>query len=134
MDNPKHYSFSIIRYVPDLVREEFLNIGVLVVDPTEAEPPIIRLTQDWTRLRFMDPYVDIEVLQAIQEELPRRLAEKSEAESLFSIIQDSLSTNLQISHERGRAADSITSLAEELMIRYVLPPASNTLFALAVGR
>ncbi len=129
----RQYSFSIIRYVPDMVREEFVNIGVLIFDLSGARPPMVRLTRNWTRLRSLDPYADVETLQALEQDMNLHCAQTSGADSLAKSIQDSFSNNLQLAPSRGRAAESMDSLAEELMTLYVHPPITKTLFAVAGG-
>ena len=43
--------FSLIRYVPDVVKGEFVNIGVVLRNAGGAE---VRFTRDWARVRCMD--------------------------------------------------------------------------------
>ncbi len=129
----RQYSFSIIRYVPDMVREEFINIGILIVDLSGARPPMVRLTRNWTRLRSLDPDADVETLQALEQDLNLYCAQTSGTDSLMNSIQDSFSNNLQLAPSRGRAAESMDRLAEELMALYVHPPLSRPLFAVVGG-
>jgi hypothetical protein len=129
----RQYSFSIIRYVPDMVREEFINIGVLICDLSGARPPMVRLTRNWTRLRSLAPDADVETLQALEQDLNLYSAQMSGADSLMNSIQDSFSSNLQLGPSRGRAAESMDRLAEDLMTLYVHPPLSKTLFAVVGG-
>ena len=133
MNTLKPYSFYIIRYVPDVIREEFINIGLLIFDQSGAQAPVVRLTGDWARLRRLCQDVDVEFLQALREELIRRLAEDREGSSFIGLTEDFFSGNLQISSERGRAAESMNVLADQLLELYVLPPVQRTLFAVASG-
>ncbi len=133
MNTLKPYSFYIIRYVPDVIREEFINIGILVFDQSVTRASLIKLTEDWTRLRHLAQDIDVEVLQALGEDLTRRLAEDPESESFINLMKDSFSGNLQISSERSRAAESMNVLADQLMELYVLPSVRRTLFAIASG-
>jgi len=66
--------FFLLRYVPDAVRNEFVNIGVLLVE-ADAGFADIRLTKDWRRVRCLDSDVDVEMLEAIGREVGRRLAD-----------------------------------------------------------
>jgi hypothetical protein len=42
--------FQLIRYVPDPVRNEFVNIGVLLRSAAGGES-LLRFTRDWSRVR-----------------------------------------------------------------------------------
>lgn len=64
--------FFLLRYVADAVKEEFVNIGVGVIDPASGYADL-RLTRDWRRVRCMDPAADIELLQAMESELRERM-------------------------------------------------------------
>ena len=129
----ENFGFLIVRYVPDLVREEFVNIGVLIWARADTQPPVIRFTQDWTRLRNLANDVDTDMLQALEEDLSRALADAPGVDSLINLIQEAFSGNLQTSSERGRAAESMNGLAEELMTLYVNPSVKTQLLAFASG-
>ena len=133
MHTLKPYSFHIIRYVPDVIREEFINIGILVFDRSVTRACLVKLTDDWTRLCHFAQDVDVELLQALGADLTRRFAEDPEGESFINLMKDSFSGTLQISSERGRAAESMNVLADHLMELYVLPSVRRTLFAIASG-
>ena len=64
--------FFLVRYVPDVVKNEFVNIGVVLLPL--AAPVQVRFARDWSRLRAMDPAADLEVLDAFAGELQARLA------------------------------------------------------------
>jgi len=47
--------FFLIRYVPDVVKGEFTNIGVILREAgAPATETVVRFTRDWARLRCMD--------------------------------------------------------------------------------
>lgn len=45
--------WSIIRYVPDPIREEFVNVGVIVIS-ADSNDRLVTLLDDWTRVRHFD--------------------------------------------------------------------------------
>ncbi len=53
--------FSLIRYVPDVVKGEFANIGVVLRET--GKDATVRFTRDWTRVRCMDANADIALLE-----------------------------------------------------------------------
>lgn len=67
--------FYVLRYVPDVVKGEFVNIGVVLLETGEGEAAFtdVRLTRDWRRVRCLDPEVDVGLLQALEQELRSKL-------------------------------------------------------------
>ena len=63
------YEFLILRYVPDTVRDEFINVGVILRDLARPTKESVSLTRDWSRVLSLDPDADIEILQAIEREI-----------------------------------------------------------------
>ena len=66
--------FFLLRYVPDAVKEEFVNIGVVMVGGgTDAGYADVRFTRDWRRVLCLDPGADLEWLQALERDIRMRL-------------------------------------------------------------
>ena len=57
--------FFVVRYAPDAVKNEFVNIGLVLMPPAGGAQ--IRFTDDWSRVRCLDPEADLEVLQALAD-------------------------------------------------------------------
>src|ERR1035438_5990855 len=79
MPDFKHCDFFLLRYVPDVVKQEFVNIGVVMLEVGDSGFTDVRFTRDWRRVRCLDPEVDIELLQSYEDEL-RRLLQSRAAE------------------------------------------------------
>lgn len=56
------YDYSVIRVVPRVEREEFINVGVILFCKVERFLQI-RYTLDHTRILSFDPTIDIEALE-----------------------------------------------------------------------
>ena len=69
----KHCDFFVLRYVPDVVKGEFVNIGVVLLEEGDDGITDVRFTRDWRRVRCADPEVDVELLESYEEELRRLL-------------------------------------------------------------
>jgi hypothetical protein len=111
--------FFLIRYVPDAVKNEFVNIGVVLRGAGHAE---VRFTRDWQRVRCIDPDADTAMLEALEVEVRRRLAEESgETRPVMKVIEDSFSNAIQITDAKGCLAESIPAEVEQLMRLYVEP-------------
>src|SRR5579875_840356 len=114
--------FFLIRYVPDPMKGEFVNIGVLLRDLSgpQPAPAYVRFTRDWARVRCMDPGADIEMLEALEQELTQRLEERREdMPYVLKTLEDSLSNGLQITEARACLAETAPAMLAQLMELYV---------------
>lgn len=118
----KQCEFQLIRYVPDPVRNEFVNIGVLV--RAEGEQSILRFTRDWGRVRCLDPDADTQMLEALEIEVGHRLRAQpgSHPKPIVALLESSLSNGLQITESKAYLAESFLAGLEDLMRRYVDTP------------
>lgn len=129
MNGRQPCEFFLIRYVPDSVRNEFVNIGVLlrpVAGGAGASPelsaPGLRLSRDWSRVRCLDPDADIEMLEALETEMRQRLAGRdADMKPLLTVIEDSFSHLLQLTEPRGCLVENLAAGMDELMRLYVEP-------------
>jgi hypothetical protein len=117
-DIMKRCNFFLLRYVPDPVKNEFVNIG-LVLLPESGEPEL-RFTRDWSRVRCLDAQADIEMLTALESDLRAQLrGGNSDRESTLRRIQDSFSNALQPSDLKACLADSPAAEADTLARLYL---------------
>jgi hypothetical protein len=111
--------FSLVRYVPDAVKNEFVNIGVVL---RGGGLSAVRFTRDWSRVRCVDPDADVALLEALEEEMRSRLehgAGHALEKPLWEMLDDSLSNTVQLSESKGCLATSVRSEVEELLRMYV---------------
>lgn len=117
--------FFLIRYVPDVVKGEFANIGVLVREAGSAEGAAVRFTRDWSRVRCMDADADIGLLESLEGEIAQRLAAGTAhapgIKPVMEILEDTLSNSVQISEMKACLAESLPAELEQLMRMYVEP-------------
>jgi hypothetical protein len=118
----KQCDFFLIRYVPDPVRNEFVNIGVLLREAGQSEQTVVRFTQDWARVRCVDPDLDVAMLEGLESELRGKLSEQgAQAQAMMRVLEDSFSNAIQITEAKAYLAESMISGIEELMRLYVEP-------------
>jgi len=107
----KHLEFFLLRYVPNIVREEFINFGFVAID-SEA-PAVVRLIKEWQPIRCLDPQVDTEYLEAIGRDL-QSLLNTDDQEIKLKRLRESLSNSIQLSetasYETENFAAEITNL------------------------
>ena len=123
----KQCEFQLIRYVPDPVKNEFVNIGVLL-RASGGEQSDLRLTRDWGRVRCLDPDADTQMLEALEIEIGHRLRDEAGElrpgviQPVLARLEDTLSNGLQITESKAYLAESFVAGLEELMRLYVDPP------------
>jgi hypothetical protein len=121
MTEKRKLEFFVLRYVPDAVKEEFVNIGLVMFEPGANGPGFaeVRFTRDWRRVRCLDPQVDVGLLLALQKDIRAQLAEVRDRETLIRRLQDSFSNLVQLSGVKGcMSANPAAELA--LLTRYYL--------------
>ncbi len=130
--------FQLIRYVPDAVRGEFCNIGVLLRRAGERGGGAVRFTRDWSRVRLIDGDADTALLEAMEGEIAAELREgsgdpapgrreggpvRSGTKPILDVLEDTLSNGVQISEARACLAETLPAEMEQLMGMYVDRPA-----------
>ena len=109
--------FFLLRYVPDAVKNEFVNIGVMLREAGRTETTQVRFTRDWSRVRCVDPDVDTAMLEALEGEIGRRLAE--DAQAGVASLEDALSNAVQMTEAKACLAESFATEMDTLMQLYV---------------
>src|SRR6185437_14395363 len=70
----RNCAYRILRYTPNLVRDEWVNIGVLVFDPQSGERRLrlIEEQAEYARVRRLHPQADERVLRRLRDDLENR--------------------------------------------------------------
>jgi hypothetical protein len=124
--------FFLIRYVPDVVKGEFANIGVLLREAGGgasaaggSEGAVVRFTRDWSRVKCMDADADIGLLESLEGEIAARLkagvVDAPGIKPVMEILEDTLSNSVQITEVKACLAESLPAELEQLMRMYVEP-------------
>lgn len=112
--------FFLVRYVPDPVKNEFVNIGVVLREAAEGGAAAVRFTRDWARVRCADPDADIAMLEALEAEMRQRLTEQeTSGKPLMQVIEDSFSNLIQVTEAKGCLAENLAAEMDALMRLYV---------------
>ena len=141
-------AYHVLRYVPNLVRDEWVNIGVLVFDPKTGERRL-RLIEDqdeYNRIRRLHPESDEGLLRALRDELESRLDTRSGKvaggtvayeipwQGVLDKWQETLSNALQIAPKKGVLADDLDAEVERLYADHVAVPRRSARAGLPSGR
>lgn len=116
--------FFLIRYVPDVVKGEFTNIGVVLREAAGGGESLVRFTRDWSRVRCMDADADVGLLEGLEGEIAVRLAlgvSEKDPKAVMDVLEDSLSNSVQMSPAGACLAENVATEMELLMRMYVEP-------------
>lgn len=123
-------AYHVLRYVPTLVRDEWVNIGVLVFNPRTGQRRL-RLIEDqaeYTRIRRLHPSMDEAVLRALRDELEDRLDSWTDngpsipLQTILKKCDETLSATLQIAPQKGVLAEDLDAELERLYTDHVAVP------------
>ena len=121
MAERRQVDFFLLRYVPHAVRQEFVNIGVLMVEDgaNGAVFADVRFAKDWRRVRCLDPQADVEMLAALEREIRGQLASSRDREVLLRRLEDSFSNVIQLSPAKGLLAEDPVAEIEAMASMYL---------------
>jgi len=98
--------FLVVRYAPDAVKGEFVNVGVVLLNGATGAADV-QFTRDWRRVRCLDPMADTEMLESVEAELRERLrAGGADRERILHLLKDSFANALQVSAPKGLLSDA----------------------------
>ncbi|MFZ0420483.1 MAG: DUF3037 domain-containing protein [Candidatus Sulfotelmatobacter sp.] len=121
MAHRRQLEFFLLRYVPDAVKDEFVNIGVVMVEGGANGGGFadVRFTRDWRRVRCLDPQADVEMLAALEREIRGQLATTHDREVLLRRLEDSFSNVIQLSPAKGCLAEDPVREIEAMASMYL---------------
>jgi len=125
-------AYRILRYTPDLVRDEWVNIGVLLFDPQTGERRlrVIEEEEEYRRVRRLHPQADELVLRALRDDLEDRFQSAATSgttgntgdwQRLLAKWDDTLSNALQLAPQKGVFAADLDAELERLYADHVAP-------------
>jgi len=123
-------AYHVLRYVPNLVRDEWVNIGVVVFNPRTGERRL-RLIEDpeeYTRVRRLHPWADEALLRGLRDDLENRLESGGSNGAqipwgkVLAKWDETLSNALQIGPQKGVLASDLDAEVERLYTDHVAVP------------
>src|SRR5260370_39074005 len=74
--NDNKFVYHVLRYTPNLVRDEWVNIGVILFDPMTGalRLRLVEEQDEYARIRRLQPRADEDVLRAFRDHLDDRFA------------------------------------------------------------
>jgi hypothetical protein len=122
-DNLRTLTYRILRYTPNLVRDEWVNVGVILEDDASArrQARLIEDTSELARVRRLHPAAEEAFLRA----LPSVLEEMFAAPGSFAKFEDTLSNAIQFSSRRAVLAENFDAELDRLYLNHVAPPSAR---------
>lgn len=119
----RQFEFFLVRYVPNPVTAEFVNIGIILHElEGSGGTAAIRITRNWNRVLCIDPEADTEMLEGLEEDINSQFAEgKENVKVLLSALQQQLSNILQITEPTVTLGANLAAETDRLMVMYVDP-------------
>jgi hypothetical protein len=122
LNNPKQCDFLLMRYVPDPFKNEFVNIGVVLL-AREHDFADVQFTRDWSRVRCVDPQADLDVLTDLEKDIRDQLqSNRASRDQLMNRLQETLSTGLQLSEPGALLSESPQHDLQQLARTYLERP------------
>jgi Protein of unknown function (DUF3037) len=107
--------FLLVQYFPNAVSDQFINIGVVLVDSDHAGFLAVRFRQDWRSVQSFDPEADIEVLESFAAEMRRT----KDRPALLHTMEDSFSNAIRLSPRKDCQTDNPLAEIEALTSQYL---------------
>jgi hypothetical protein len=122
LNNPTQCDFLLMRYVPDPFKNEFINIGVMLL-ARNGDFADVRFSRNWSRVRCIDSQADIEILDELESDLRTQLRSGPESrKNLVDRLQETLSTSLQLSEPSALLSELPQQDLEQLARTYLEGP------------
>jgi len=124
-ENLNTLSYRILRYTPNLVRDEWVNIGVLLEDPARRhlQARLIEEPAELARVRRIHPNADEELLRALPQDFEAQIAGAGgEPGAYVAKLDETLSNILQLSPQKAVLAEDFEAELDRLYCDHVAPP------------
>lgn len=117
------FAYRILRYTPNLVRDEWVNIGVLLFAPETGERRLrlIEEQEELNRVRRLHPQVDESLLLRLRDDLEDRFqlvngnsGNGHDWQALLAKWDDTLSNAVQLSPQKGTLAQDLDAEMKRL--------------------
>jgi hypothetical protein len=123
-ENLQPCAYHVVRYQPNLIRDEWVNIGVLLLDPSSGRvrQRWLEESADFARLRRMHPAADEELLLRLRAEFDRQFSGAgSDAGSLLEKLDQTLSNSVQLSPRKGLLTNDLDAELDRVFREQVEP-------------
>jgi hypothetical protein len=131
-EDRKTLRYRVLRYAPNLIRDEWVNIGILLEEFQELEAvggslraiKVIEEDREFARVRKLHPSADVELLHGLASEFETlRSMTGEDMRKYFTRLESTLSNTLQLSPQKAVLAEDFNTELARLYDTHVAPPA-----------
>lgn len=127
-ENRNTYIYRVLRYTPNLVRDEWVNVGIVLQDleRKRVQARLIEETAELARVRRLHPGADENLLRALPGDFQTQLAAPGQSPSAYlEKLEETLSNVLQLSPRKAVLAEDFDAEMDRLYHDHVAPPRSR---------
>jgi len=124
-ENRSAFRYRVLRYTPNLIRDEWVNIGLLLEDTARGRlrTRIIEEPGELARVRRLHPGADEEWLRGLQRDWQTQFSAPGlTAADVLEKLEQSLSNLLQFSPPKAVLAEDFEAELDRLYRDHVAPP------------
>ena len=118
-------AYHVVRYTPNLVRDEWVNIGILLFDPAGGRllQRIVEEPAEFARVRRLHPSADEDLLRRLSDDFATQSAAAGgSAQNYILRLEQTLSTTVQLSPQKGLLAEDLEAELDRLYRDHVEAP------------
>ena len=118
-------AYHVVRYTPNLVRDEWVNIGILLFDPARRRlvQRLVEEPAEFARIRRLHPGADEELLRRLSDDFATQSALAGEnPQGYIARLEQTLSNTIQLSPQKGLLAEDLEAELDRLYREHVEPP------------
>ncbi len=123
--NLRACAYHVVRYTPNLVRDEWVNIGILLFDPAGGRllQRIVEEPAEFARVRRLHPSADEDLLRRLSDDFATQSAAAGgNAQNYILRLEQTLSTTVQLSPQKGLLAEDLEAELDRLYRDHVEAP------------
>jgi hypothetical protein len=110
----RQFDVFVLRYVPSVLEDRYLDIGVLMKDRDDAGFADARFLHDWQKVRSFDPDADLKMLDSLTREIEDGWKNPAERPLLLRRMVKSFSNAIQWSLTESIETDDPAQELERL--------------------
>lgn len=119
------FAYHIIRYTPNLIRDEWVNVGVVIHNPAAGKFRLRMIEEEaeYARVRRLHPAADEITLRRCGGMLEDTLSEhRGDLAAWITKLDSACSNAIEFSSQKGLLADDLDAELDRLYSSHVAPP------------
>lgn len=118
-------AYHVVRYTPNLVRDEWVNIGILLFEPASGRllQRLVEEPAEFARVRRLHPTADEELLRRLSDDFATQSAAAGgNAKTYIARLEQTLSNTVQLGPQKGLLAEDLEAELDRLYRDHVEAP------------